>query len=101
MEYMFYSPIILLMPHNYLEWKPKILILLRSRGLYQITMVMEVEPDSIDEKNDFLNRGFIFLSISPEILHQVYDDSQESTPNELWMKLKVLFGNKEYFEYFM
>jgi hypothetical protein len=106
MEYMFYSPTILLTPHNYLEWKTKILILLESRGLYQITMAMEVEPDSTDEKNDFLNRqdmaiGFIFLSISPEILHQVYDDSQESTPNELWTRLEVLFGNKEDCEYFM
>jgi hypothetical protein len=57
-------------------------------------------------KNDFLNRqdtaiGFIFLSISPEILHQVYDDSQESNPNELWTILEVLFGNKEDCEYFM
>jgi hypothetical protein len=99
MEFMFYSPIILITPHNYLEWKPNILRLLRSRGLYQITMAMEVEPDSIDEKNDFFNRqdmaiGFIFLSISPEIVHQVYDDSQESTPNELWNRLEVLFGNK-------
>ena len=53
---------------------------------------MEVNPDSVDQKNDFLDRqymaiGFIFLSISPEILHQVYDDSQESNPNELWTKL--------------
>ena len=61
---------------------------------------MEVEPDSIDEKNDFLNRqdmaiGFICLSISPKILHQVYDVSQDSTPNELWTRLKDLFGNKE------
>jgi hypothetical protein len=95
-----YSPKILLTPHNYLEWKPKILLMLRCRGLYQITMAMEVEPDSADEKNDFLNRqdmaiGFIFLSISPEILHKVYEESKESTPNELWNRLEVLFGNKE------
>jgi hypothetical protein len=62
-------------------------------------MAMEVEPDSADEKNDFPNRqdmaiGFIFLSLSPKILHQVYDDSQESTPNELWTRLEVLFWNK-------
>jgi hypothetical protein len=99
MEFMFYSPIILITPHNYLEWKPKILLLLRSRGLYQITMEMEVEPDSVDEKNDFLNRqhmaiGFICLSISPEILHKVCDVSQDITPNELWTRLEVLFGNK-------
>jgi hypothetical protein len=100
MESMFYSSTILLTPHNYLEWKPKILLLLRSRGLYQITMEMEVEPDSTDEKNDFLNRqdmaiGCICMSISPEIFHQVDDESQDSTPNELWTRLEVLFGNKE------
>jgi hypothetical protein len=43
-------------------------------------MAMEVDPDSADEKNDFLNRqdmviGCICLSISPEIFHQVYDES--------------------------
>jgi hypothetical protein len=69
-------------------------------------MAMEVEPDSADEKNDFLNRqdmaiGFIFLSISPEILHQVCDVTQEFTPNELWTILEVLFGNKEDCEDFM
>ena len=56
MEFVFYSPIILLTPHNYLEWKPKILLLLRSRVLYQITMATEVDLDSTNEKNDFLNR---------------------------------------------
>jgi hypothetical protein len=101
-----YSPEILLTPHNYLEWKPKILLMLRCRGLYQITMAMEVEPNSVDEKNDFLNRQdmairCILYFISPEILHQVYDDSQEFTPNELWTRLEVLFGNKEYCEDFM
>jgi hypothetical protein len=69
-------------------------------------MAMEVEPDSANEKNNFLNRqdmaiGCILWFISPEILHQVYDDSQESTPNELWTILEVLFGNKEYCEDFM
>ena len=44
-------------------------------------MAMEVELDSPDEKNDFLNRqdmaiGFICLTISPEILHQVCDVTQ-------------------------
>ena len=95
-----YSPEILLTPHNYLEWKPKKKFMLRCRGLYQITMEMEVDPDSIDEKNDFLNGqdmaiGCILYFISPEILHQVYHDSQEFTPNELWRILEVLFWNKE------
>jgi hypothetical protein len=63
-------------------------------------MAMDVEPDSADEKNNFLNRqdmtiGCILYFISLEILHQVYDDSQEFSPNYLWSRLKVLFGNKE------
>jgi hypothetical protein len=69
-------------------------------------MEMEVEPDSIDEKNDFLNRqdmaiGSIDVSVSPKIFHQVYEESQGLNPNELWTILEVLFGNKEYCEYFM
>ena len=91
---------ILLTPHNYLEWKKKILLHLRCRGLYQINMEMEVDPDSFDEKNDFLNRqdmaiGCILYFISPEILHQVYDDSQEVTPNDLWSILEVYLGIKK------
>ena len=65
-----YSSEILLTPHNYLEWKPKKFLLLRCKGLYQITMAMEVEPDSVDEKNDFLNKqdmaiGSIDMPVSP------------------------------------
>ena len=61
-------------------------------------MATEVEPDSTDEKNDFLNKQdmairSICTSVSPEIFHQVYEESQESTPNELWTSLEVLFGN--------
>jgi hypothetical protein len=77
-----YSPAILLTPHNYLEWKPKILLQLRCRGLYQINMAMEVEPDSAYEKNDFINRqdmaiGCICMSVSLELFHEVYEESQE------------------------
>ena len=95
-----YSSEILLTPHNYLEWKPKKILHLRCRGLYQITMEMEVEPNCVDEKYDFLNRqdmaiGSSVMSVSPELFHQVYEESQESTPNELWTRIEVLFGNKE------
>jgi hypothetical protein len=62
-------------------------------------MAMEVDLDSVDEKNDFLNRqdmdiGCILYFIFPEILHQVCDVTQEFTPNELWTRLEVIFGNK-------
>ena len=78
----------------------------RCKGLHQITMEMEVEPNSINEKNDFLNRqdmaiGSIGMFVSPELFHQVYEESQGLTPNELWTRLEVLFGNKEYCEDFM
>jgi hypothetical protein len=101
-----YLPEILLTPHNYLEWKPKILLHLRCRGLYQITMAMEVDLDSIDEKNDFLNRqdmaiGSIDMSVSSKLFHEVYEESQGLKKNELWTILEVLFGNKEYCEDFM
>jgi hypothetical protein len=69
-------------------------------------MEMEVEPDYVDEKNDFLNRqdmaiGSIGMLVSPELFHQVYEESQGLTPNELWTILEVLFGNKKYCEDFM
>jgi hypothetical protein len=69
-------------------------------------MEMEVDPYSVDEKNDFLNIqdmaiGSISMSVSPKLFHQVYEESQGSNPNELWTRLEVLFGNKEYCEYFM
>ena len=49
---------------------------------------MEVEPDSVNEKNDFLNRqamaiGSIDMSVSPKLFHQVYDESRDSTPNKI------------------
>jgi hypothetical protein len=62
-------------------------------------MATKVESDSAHEKNDFLNRqdmaiGSIRKSVSLELFHQVCEESQESNPNELWTRWKVLFGNK-------
>ena len=52
-------------------------------------MEMEVEPDFVDEKNDFLNRQDMAIgSIS------MYEESKGLTPNESWTRLEVLFGNK-------
>jgi hypothetical protein len=45
--------------------------------------------------------GSIDMFVSPELFHQVYEESQGLIPNKLWTRLEVLFGNKEYFEYFM
>ena len=52
------------------------------------------EPNSIVEKSKFFNRmyevfGMLYLSIWRDLLFHV--DSL-TTPNELWLKLKSLFG---------
>jgi hypothetical protein len=36
----------------------------------------------------------IYMDVSLETFHQVDDESQESTPNELWIRLEVPFWNK-------
>jgi hypothetical protein len=58
--------------------RQKKILLLICKGLYQITMAMEVQSDFVNEKNDFLNRqdmaiGSIDVSVSPELFHQVYE----------------------------
>ena len=55
------------------EWKSKIKILLRSRGLYRVTMALEIEPNAIVEKSRWHNRndeayGLLCLSLSMKLL---------------------------------
>ena len=59
-------------------------IQLRAKGLYRVTMGIEVEPNSAVEKAKYFNRldeafGLLCLSISREILFHI--DSWK-TPNE-------------------
>ena len=73
----------ILSPYNYFEWKPNILLHLRSRGLFRVTMEIEVEPTSTVEKTRYFNRmdeafDILCLSISPEMLFHV---ESCSTPN--------------------
>eukprot|EP00253_Pinus_taeda_P004632 PITA_04632 len=87
----------ILTPYNYFEWKPKIQLHLRSRGLFRITMGTEVEPTSAMEKTRYFNRmdeafGILCLSISPELLFHV---ESCSTPNEVWKILEGLFGKQD------
>ena len=81
-------------PFNYHEWKAEIRILLCSKGLYRVTLALENEPNVVIEKAKLHNRldeayGFIFLSISPDILFHIYG---LTTPNQVWTKLESLFG---------
>ena len=59
-------------------------IQLRAKGLYRVTMGTEVEPNSVVDKAKYFNRldeayGLLCLSISREILFHI--DSL-TTPNE-------------------
>jgi hypothetical protein len=78
------STSVILTPFNYFEWKPKIILLLRSKGLYRVTMGTEVEHDSAIEKEKYFNRmdesyGILCMTISPYLLFHV---ESFSTPNE-------------------
>jgi len=89
--------LVVLTPHNYIEWKPKILLILGSRHLYQITMETKEDPNSVDKKNYFFNGQdmafrIICMYVSSEIQYHVIS---LSTPDEAWIKLEVLFRIKE------
>ena len=75
---------ILLTPFNFFDWKEEMVIQLRSKGLYRVTMGTEVEPNSAVEKAKYFNRldeayRLLFLSIYRDNLFHV--DSL-TTPNE-------------------
>ena len=63
------SSSIILTPFNYHEWKAKIGILLRSKGLYRVSLALESDPNAIVEKANWNNRldepyGFLCLNFS-------------------------------------
>jgi hypothetical protein len=67
---------------------------LRSKGLYQITLGKEQEPTDDENKFKWDNKndeahGLIRMSISPDLrFHlQGIDD-----PNEYWEKIEAMFG---------
>ena len=74
---------VLLNPFNYLEWNAEMVIQLRSKGLYNVTMGTKVEPNSVVEKSKYFNKldeafGMLCLSISRELMFHVVS---LSTPN--------------------
>ena len=85
---------IIITPFKYHEWKDKIGIILRSKGLYRSTLVLANEPNVVIEKDKWHNRldeayGLICLSISADILFHLYGFT---TPNQVWTQLESLFG---------
>ena len=89
---------VLLTPFNYFEWKDEMVIHLRSeKGLYRVTMGIEVEPNSTVEKSKLFNMideafGMLCLSILRDFIFHV--DSL-STPNKVWLNIETLFGKTD------
>ena len=66
---------------------------LRSKGLYRITMGTENKPNSAVEKSKYFNRldeafEMLCLNIWRDALFHVYS---LTTPNEVWLKINSLF----------
>ena len=80
---------ILLTPFKFFNCKVEIVIQLRSKGLYRVTMGTEVEPNSAVEKSKYFNildeaYGLLCLSISREPLFHI---ESLTIANEVWVKL--------------
>ena len=86
-------PIIVLTPHNYVSCKSTMLVLLRSKGSYKVTIGLEKEPTQSVEKPKWHSHcnealGLICLSLSPKFFFHLERD----TPHEAWDQLEKLFG---------
>ena len=97
MDHLFQPTKLVLNPFNYFEWKTKIYLLLRSKGLYRVTMGTEKEPSTATEKIKYFNKLYevirlICLSISKYLLFHV---NGATTPNVVWTTLEGLFGKQD------
>jgi hypothetical protein len=68
--------------------------LLRSKGLYQITLGKEKEPTDVDNKSKWDNRteearGLIKMSISLDLMYHLQDIDD---PKESWNTIESVFG---------
>jgi hypothetical protein len=92
-----FSKEFILTPYNYFAWKENMIMHLRSRGLYRLTMNIEIEPTSSIEKSKYLNRmdeafGTTCSLISPKLLFHI---SSCKTPNEAWTTMEIIFGKQD------
>ena len=80
-------------PFNYFECKVDMVIHLRSKGLYWLTIKIEHEPNSVVEKAKYFNRldeefGMLCINTSRDFLIRV---EIIGTPNEFWLNSESLF----------
>ena len=87
----------ILTPYNYFAWKEKIVIHLRTKGLYRLTLNTDTEPTSSIEKSKYLNRmDAAFRTICSRIsLDLLFHISSCKTPNETLTTLEGLFGKED------
>jgi len=83
----------LLTPFNYYKWKSKVLIFLRSKSLFKISMGTELELTLIVENMKWFNwwdegYGLLCPSVSPGLLFHI--ESKKSL-NEIWTIMEGLF----------
>jgi hypothetical protein len=88
---------LILKPYNYFAWKERIMIHLRTRGLYKLTLNTDTEPTLVIEKSKYLNcmdeaLRTIYNLISPDLLFHI---SSYKTPNEAWTTLEGIFGKQD------
>ena len=79
----------ILTPFNYLDWRDDMQIVLCNKGLYKVTMGIEVEPQQYLENYKYLINlneafGFMCIHISRELLFHL---EGLRTPKEVWDKL--------------
>ena len=88
---------IILTPFNFFECKAEMEILLKEKGLYRVTMGIEVEPNVAIEKIKWQNKrdeayGVLCLSILRDLLFHL---DGLTSPNEVWEKIEGIFGNTD------
>jgi hypothetical protein len=81
---------------NYFQWKSHMKDLLRSKGLYLITLGKETTPTDADKKFKWDNRndeahGLIRMSISPNLRFHLQSIDK---PKEAWENIESMFGKQ-------
>jgi hypothetical protein len=85
---------VLLISNNYFQWKSHMEDLLRSKGLYQITLGKDKAPTDDDKKTKWDNindeaHGLIEIFISPDLRYHIQDIDD---PKEAWDMIESVFG---------
>ena len=85
---------VMLTSDNYFQWRSHMEDLLRSKGLYRITMGTKTAPTDDDKKSKWDNRndearGLIGMSISPNLRFHLQSIDK---PKESWEKIESVFG---------